>query len=116
MTDAARRKPRLSAVAMPTIAALCIVGALLVVQMRAGRDPGLRRPVAVAARPAPRRVLLRRIVVKRVIVRVVPAPVAAASAVPPLVVTSSPAVVAAPAPAPAAPVSRPAPPLVTRQS
>ena len=108
-----RRRPSLGAVAQASASAFAIVLALLVLQMRAGRDPvlGAGRTAAATA-GAPRKVLLRRVVVTRVVVREVDdgqqraVPVTRTILVP-QTVTSAPA---APAPAPA-----PAP-LVTRTS
>jgi hypothetical protein len=122
------RRPGLLAVGGWSLAAFVVVLALLVVQMRVGRDPALgARPTAAAA-PAPRRVLVRRVIVKRIIVdEVRDAPVAGATApsrtlvlVPQQTATPAPAPAAAPAPAPAAaPAPAPAPtpaPLVTKTS
>jgi hypothetical protein len=112
-----RRRPRLLAVGVWSLAAFVVVLVLLVVQMRVGRDPALgARPAAVVA-PAPRRVLVRRVIAKRVVVdEVHDAEDGAASAARRTVVVvprpSPPAAAPTPAPAPA-----PAPaPLVTKTS
>ena len=62
------RRPGLLAVGAWSLAAFVVVLALLVVQMRVGRDPALGARPAAALAPAPRRVLVRRVIVKRVVV------------------------------------------------
>lgn len=125
MTDRPARRPRrpgLGAVAQASLAAFAIVLALLVLQLRAGRDPALgpgRRAAAAAVAAAPRRVLVRRVVVTRVVVRQVEDPgedggggqPVTRTVLVPQVTTSAPA----PAPAAAAPAPAPAP-LVTKTS
>jgi hypothetical protein len=60
------RRPGVLAVGGWSLAAFAVVLALLVAQMRVGRDPALgARPAAVAA-AAPRRVIVKRIVVDEV--------------------------------------------------
>ena len=116
------RGPGLAAVGGWSLAAFAVVLTLLVIQMRAGRDPALRaRPVAAVA-PAPRRVLVRRVIVKRIVVDEV-RDAEDVGAAPSRSVAVTPGQTApAPAPAPAAaPVPAPAPapapaPLVTKTS
>ncbi|MGZ6705894.1 MAG: hypothetical protein ACXVFN_02965 [Solirubrobacteraceae bacterium] len=108
-----RRRPSLGSVLQMSATAFALVLALLVLQLRTGRDPVLGGRAAAPA-AAPRRVLVRRVVVTRVLVRQYDdageggAPVTRTVVVP-QGTTSAPAV-AAPAPAPA-----PAP-LVTKTS
>ena len=111
------RRPGLLAVGGWSLAAFAVVLALLVVQMRVGRDPvlGARRAAEVAA--APRRVLVRRVIVKRVVVdEVRDAEDGGASGPRRTVVVvprpSAPAAAPAPAPAPAPATA----PLVTKTS
>jgi pyruvate dehydrogenase E2 component (dihydrolipoamide acetyltransferase) len=94
------------------------VTALLAFQMRAGADPALGEPQAVAAAsPAPRKVLIRRVIITRVVEHRrrrdggSSAPVQAA----PRTITAAPAPAAA-APAPAAPAAPAPAPLTTRSS
>jgi hypothetical protein len=113
------RRPGLLAVGGWSLAAFAVVLALIVVQMRVGRDPALgSRPVAAVA-PAPRRVLVRRVIVKRVVVDEVQDAAEEAGARPAVVVIpqgTAPASAAAAAPVPA-PAPAPAPaPLVTKTS
>ncbi len=91
--------------------------AVLAFQLRAGADPaigaGKPEPVAAAASPAPRRVLIRRGIVTRIVghrSRGGKAPTASAA---PPTTSSAPS---APAPAPAAPAPAPAPAPMTTQS
>jgi hypothetical protein len=125
------RRPSLRAVGAASLAAFVVVLALLVAQMRLGRDPvlGAGRAAAPIA-PASRRVLVRRVIVKRIVVREIDdADDSGATA--PVRVAVAPTRTAAPAPtrtaAPAPPTSIPAPapaptpapapaPLVTKSS
>lgn len=113
------RRPGLLAVGGWSLAAFVVVLALLVAQMRVGRDPALgARPAAVAApaAPAARRVLVRRVIVKRIVIDEVRDAEDAGATVPARTVVLVPQRTAAPAPAPA-PVPAPAPaPLVTKTS
>ncbi|HEX5617069.1 MAG TPA: hypothetical protein VFX51_01540 [Solirubrobacteraceae bacterium] len=102
----------LGTVAAATLTLFFTIAALLVFQLRSGRDPALGRQVAQApaqVAPKPKRVLIRRVIVTRVVHdaprATVPAPVQRTSTTP-----SAPAP-AAPAPAPAAPA-----PLTTQSS
>ena len=111
------RRPGMLAVGAWSVAAFVMVLALLVMQMRAGRDPSLGARQATAMAAAPRRVLVRRVIVKRVVVDVVhDAEDEGASAArrTVVVVPQSVAPAAAPVP-PAAPAPAPAP-LVTKTS
>jgi len=121
-----RPAPPVRLVAGASLALFLLVFALLVFQLRSGRDPALGGAVAAvqATPPPPKRVLVRKLIITRVIVHLpaedearpatgVSAPAPAAPA--PVshsapAVTQAPAVVRAPAPAPA-----PAP-LTTRSS
>jgi hypothetical protein len=99
------RRPSLIAVGGASAAAFAIVLALLIVQMRLGRDPLMgARSIAQAA---PRRVLVRRVIVRRVVVEVIGGG-RSSSPTSTGVVESSGAVssVAPVAPAPAPPVTR----------
>jgi hypothetical protein len=97
-----------------TLALFLTVFALLVFQLRSGRDPALGAgPVARAASPPAKRVLVRKLIITRVVVHL-PADDAPASASRTVTVPVTPA--AAPAPVPA-PVPAPAPaPLTTHSS
>src|SRR5436190_402684 len=102
------RRPSLLAVAGGSAAAFAIVLALLVAQMRLGRDPmmGAR---AVAQATSPQRVLLRRVIVKRIVVQLVDSGDAGSGrAARTVVVVPSAALPSATpvAPAPAPPVTR----------
>ena len=115
------RRPGLLAVGAWSLAAFVVVLALLVVQMRVGRDPALGARPAAALAPAPRRVLVRRVIVKRVVVdEVHDAEEPGASAPQRTVVLvpkgSSPAPPPPAAPAPSPPPPPPPPPLVTKTS
>jgi hypothetical protein len=104
------RRPGVLAVGGWSLAAFAVVLALLVAQMRVGRDPALGvRPAAVAA-AAPRRVLVRRVIVKRIVVDEVRDAEDGGPTAPARTVVLVPQRTAAPAPAPA-----PAP-LVTKTS
>jgi hypothetical protein len=89
-------------VVIGALALFLTVFALLVFQLRSGRDPSLGRAVAAArgTAPRPRRVLVRKLIVTRVVVHlprgdvVVPVVRSAAVPVPP------PPAAAAPAPTP----------------
>ena len=107
------RRPGLLAVGGWSLAAFVVVLALLVVQMRAGRDPALgARPAVV--RSAPRRVLVRRVIVKRIVVDELRDAEDAGGGTPARTVVLIPRQTSAPAPAPAV---APAPaPLVTKTS
>jgi hypothetical protein len=115
MTDARPvRRPRLRSVSAAAIVAFVLVLALLVAQMRLGRDPvlGARR---VASAAAPRQVVLRRVIVKRVVVDEIhdvdgggAASSSGSIAVAPRTSAPTPAPAPAPAPSPA--------PLVTKSS
>jgi len=114
-----RPAPPARVVAGASLALFLLVFALLVFQLRSGRDPALGGAVAAvqATPPPPKRVLVRKLIITKVVVHlprehaarpatVVSAPVVAAP------VRSAPAVARVPAPAPA-----PAPaPLTTRSS
>jgi hypothetical protein len=123
MTDRrAVRRPGLRAVGAASGLAFVLVLALLVAQMRLGRDPVLGARGVAATAAAPRKVLVRRVVVKRVVVDEIEdvddggataapasAPGAGASAAPtPGPAPPSPPPVSAPPPPPA--------PLVTKSS
>jgi hypothetical protein len=111
------RRPGLLAVGGWSLAAFVVVLALLVVQMRVGRDPALGARPAAAVAPAPRRVLVRRVIVKRVVIdeiRDAKDGGARAARRTVVVVPQGSAPAAAPAPAPA-PAAAPAP-LVTKTS
>src|SRR4051812_4022533 len=112
-----RRGPRARVVALSTLAVFLAVFALLVYQLRTGRDPAIGRGTVVARAPVPppKRILVRKTIVKRVVVHLpqeeddpraavgTRAPAAAVPA-PATPVRSAPVVSArAPAPAPAAP-------------
>jgi hypothetical protein len=121
MTEGRRaRRPSLRAVGAASLLVFAVVLALLVAQMRLGRDPvlGARRAAAVA--PATRQVLVRRVIVRRIVVdEIHDADVGGATvSARAVVVAPSGPVAAAPAPAPApTPAPAPAPaPLVTKSS
>jgi hypothetical protein len=98
----------LGTVAAATLTLFFTVAALLVVQLRTGRDPALGQEFAQApASVAPKRVLIRKVIVTRV---VHDAPRASAPA-PTQQTSTTPA-----APAPAAPAPAPAPAPLTTQS
>jgi hypothetical protein len=102
----------LGTVAAATLTLFFTIAALLVFQLRNGRDPAIGQPVAqTPARVAPKRVLIRKVIVTRVIHdRAAPA----APVQPPTTTAAAPAASApapAPAPAPAAPA-----PLTTQSS
>jgi hypothetical protein len=90
-----RSRPRARTVAAATIAVFLAVFALLVFQLRSGRDPALGQGTTLAkAPPPPKRILVRKTIVTRVIVHLPAeeedvAPVAAAAA--PAVSYSAPA-------------------------
>jgi hypothetical protein len=111
----APRRPSLRAVAFASALAFVIVLALLVAQMRAGRDPVLGARATASVTPTPRRVLVRRVIVKRIVVdEIHDVDDGAASAT--RVVAVAPRT-----PAPSAPAASPAPtpapaPLVTKSS
>jgi hypothetical protein len=92
------RRP-LGTVAAATLALFFAIAALLVFQLRSGRDPALGSgtPVAAATVSKPKRVLVRKVIITRV---VHDAPRAAAPA-PVQRTSTTPAAPAAPAPAPA---------------
>ena len=119
-------RPRAWGVMAATLGLFLAVFALLVFQLRNGRDPALGRGALVASAPTPvvqppRRVLLRKVIITRVVVhlpgddggtRVVPVRLPANSVVPVAPAPSAPA-----APVQAAPVApAPAPPPVTTRS
>src|SRR4051794_5393951 len=116
-----RSLPRARAVAAATIAVFLAIFALLVFQLRSGRDPALGQgtTLATAPVPPPKRILVRKTILTRVIVHLPAqeedgAPVAAAPARAAPVVSYSAPAPSVPAPAPAA---APAPaPLTTRSS
>lgn len=101
-----------------TLGLFLAVFALLVFQLRSGRDPALSAgaPLARVAQPPPKRVLVRKLIITRVVVHLPDE--AGAAAAPVRVVTSQPSAPAptfsAPAPA-AAPAPAPAP-VTTRSS
>ena len=102
-----RSLPRARAVAAATVAVFLAVFALLVFQLRSGRDPALGQGTTLAKAPVPppKRILVRKTIVTRVIVHLPAeeeddAPVAVRGAAAPAVTYSAPAA-AAPAPAPA---------------
>jgi hypothetical protein len=104
------RRP-LGTVAAATLTLFFAITALLVFQLRSGRDPAIGQPVAqTPVRVAPKRVLIRKVIVTRVIHD----PAAPAA---PVQRTST---AAAPAPAASAPAPAPAPaapaPLTTQSS
>ena len=114
-----RRSPAAAIVIAGSLALFLVVFALLVFQLRAGRDPALG---AAAAQPAPvpaKRILLRKVVITKRIVTVKhdddDSPAATAPA-PQQLVQSAPAAAAAPAPAAPAPAAPAPAPLVTRSS
>jgi hypothetical protein len=96
------RRP-LGTVAAATLALFFTLCALLVFQLRSGRDPALGRatPAAATTGPKPKRVLIRKVIVTRVVHDAAPAAPA------PVERTSS---------APAAPAPAPAPAPLTTQS
>lgn len=109
-----RRSPAAAIVTAGSLALFLVVFALLVFQLRAGRDPALGAAAAQPAAVPAKRILLRKVVITKRIVTVKrdddePAPAAPAQ---------QPVVASAPAPAPAAPApAAPAPrPLVSRSS
>lgn len=111
------RGPRIHVVALATLALFLTVLALLVFQLRTGRDPALGATVAPTSAPAPKkkRILIRKVIITR---RVVHLP-AETSAPAPATRVSAPAsapAASAPAPAPAAPAPAPAPAPLTTQS
>jgi hypothetical protein len=109
-------KPQARVVAMTALALFCATFALLVFQLRAGRDPALDRgmtPVAASA-PAVRHVVVRKVIVTRVIVHLPSDDGGASRSVSVPVVTTAPASSTA-AVAPAVPAPAPAP-LTTRTS
>jgi|SRR4051812_24158403 hypothetical protein len=110
-----RSLPRARAVAAATIAVFLAIFALLVFQLRSGRDPALGQGTTLAKAPVPppKRILVRKTIVTRVIVHL-PADEEDA----PVAVAAAPAVTySAPAPAAAAPAPAPAPaPLTTHSS
>jgi hypothetical protein len=112
-----RRRPRSASAAIVvagSLALFLVVFALLVFQLRAGRDPALRAVTAQVPAPPAKRILERRIVIRKVIVHVRPRADDEEAA--PAVVLAAPATVTAAPPA-AAPAPAPAPaPLVTRTS
>ena len=114
-----RRSPAPAIVAAGSLALFLVVFALLVFQLRAGRDPALSTAAAQPAAVPAKRILLRKVVITRGSSSSTrETPRAAAPALQP-VVQSAPAAAApaAAAPAPAAPAPAPAPrPLVTRSS
>ena len=86
-----RSLPRARAVAAATVAVFLAVFALLVFQLRSGRDPALGQGTTLAKAPVPppKRVLVRKTIVTRVIVHLpaeeeddAPVAVAAAPAAP----------------------------------
>jgi len=91
MTKRARR-PSPRATVLASLAAFAVILAVLVAQLRAGRDPGLlaQRPVAAVPRPV---VIVRRVIVRRIVTDA--APPTATSRLAPL-----PPVAPAPAPPP----------------
>ena len=99
--------PRARIVVTATLGLFLAVFALLVFQLRSGRDPALGAPVVRAAAP-PKRVLVRKLIITRVVVHlpneaaVPPAPATVVSPRPsaPAPTYSAPAPAAAPAPAP----------------
>jgi len=119
MTTERRRLAKLPAwpVAAGTAGTFLAALAFLAGQVRDGRDPALGPAVPVAAKPAPREIVVRKIIRRVVITH--PAPRPTASAAPPPVAVAAPSAPApsapvqnapAPAPAPAPVVSAPAPP------
>ncbi len=118
MTDARRvRRPSLRAVGVASLLAFAVVLALLVAQMRLGRDPvlGARRAAASVA-PATRHVLVRRVIVKRIVVDEIHDTDDGGATTPARAVVVVPSRSVAPAPTPA-PAPAPAPaPLVTKSS
>jgi hypothetical protein len=117
------RRPSLRAVGAASLAAFVVVLALLVAQMRLGRDPvlGAGRAAAPIA-PASRRVLVRRVIVKRIVVREID-DAGDSGATAPVRVAVAPTRTAAPAPPTSTPAPAPAPtpapapaPLVTKSS
>jgi hypothetical protein len=108
------RRP-LGTVAAATLALFFATAALLVFQLRSGRDPALGSGTPVAAtapKPKPKRILIRKVIVTRV-VHDAPRP---APTAPVQRTSTAPAAPAAPAPAPAAPAPAPAPAPLTTQS
>jgi hypothetical protein len=111
------RRPSLRAVGLASLLAFAIVLALLVAQMRLGRDPvlGAHRASASVTQP-PRRVLVRRVIVKRIVVHEVRDADDGGGTEATGTVVVTPTQTAAPAPAPS-PAPAPAPaPLVTKSS
>jgi hypothetical protein len=111
------RRPSLRAVGLASLLVFAIVLALLVTQMRLGRDPvlGARRAAAPIAQ-AQRRILVRRVIVKRIVVHEVHDADDGGATEATRAVVVQPTQTAAPAPAPA-PAPTPAPaPLVTKSS
>jgi hypothetical protein len=93
-------------VVIGTLALFLTVFALLVFQLRSGRDPALgHAATARATAPPPKRVLVRKVIVTRVVVHLpeeeeAAVPVARTVSVPAPAPAAAPAPVAAPAPAP----------------
>ena len=96
-------------VAFATLALFLAILALLIFQLRNGRDPALGQAVARTSAPAstPKRILIRKVIVTRVVHD------AAAPAAPVQRTSSTPA---ASAPAPAAPAPAAPAPLTTQSS
>jgi hypothetical protein len=122
MTDRrtrAPRRPSLRAVALASALAFVVVLALLVAQMRLGRDPVLGARATAAATPTPRRVVVRRVIVKRIVVDEIHDVDDGGATGTQVAAAAQPAPAASPpaASAPAAPAPAPAPaPLVTKSS
>lgn len=119
--------PRARVVAGATLALFLACFALLVFQLRTGRDPALGQGSTALARttvPPPRRVLIRKTIIRKVIVHLPaeeddspPATVVPRSAPTTVRAAPAPAAPAPAAPAPAAPAPAPAPaPLTTHSS
>jgi hypothetical protein len=95
-----RPLPRARVVVLATLALFLAAFALLVFQLRSGRDPALGRTAVAATTPPTRHVLVRKVIVTRVVVHLpeeddAPAPVVSTRTVP-----VAPVVPVAPAPAP----------------
>jgi hypothetical protein len=100
------KRPNAYGIVAAAIALFLTVFALLVFQLRSGRDPALCAEVAQTAVPAPKpkRRLIRKVIITRRIVHLPAKATAAAAATSvsaPAPATSAPAAAPAPAPAPA---------------